>query len=68
MERGYCRDQRPCFSRVPGTRICNCLIGISYKDGECPFCKPEREVTNGRRYPYDPTFCERKIYGRRAEM
>jgi len=41
--------------------LCNCLNAhAKYKDGECPFCKPEREVTNGKIYPYN------KNYGRLA--
>lgn len=35
----------------------NKYIAISpgfYKNsGECPFCKPVKEVTNGKKYPYD---------------
>lgn len=25
--------------------------GFYRKDGQCPFCKPVRDVTNGKRYP-----------------
>ncbi len=61
-----CNDSRPCFGKysikdLPDKVLCNCLNAhAKYKDGECPFCKPEREVTNGKIYPYN------KNYGRLA--
>lgn len=50
-QRKRCHDPRPCFARINGGCA---LIGYDkpmYKDGECPFCKPDREVTNGVYYP-----------------
>lgn len=65
--RPYCPDSRPCFARIfkEGSDIGKCTVlqsvnGKFYKeDGECPFCKPKREVTNGKFYPYDPLYGER---------
>lgn len=57
-----CRDSRPCFAKAlfPSTTfktgfMAKCrLLKTSYRDdGECPFCKPRREVTRGVVYPYD---------------
>jgi len=44
-----CRDSRECFAKKEG-HLCKILME-SYEDGKCPFCKPEREVTDGVRYP-----------------
>lgn len=43
-----CIDERPCFARFESE--CT-LLEDTYPEGECPFCKPERDVTNGVRYP-----------------
>lgn len=57
-----CRDTRKCFATVyyGGMRWCKALGGPPYKnDGDCPFCKEEREVTNGKVYPFNPDYEER---------
>jgi len=44
-----CHDTRECFGRENGR--C-CILSESYeKDGACKFCKPDGEVTNGKKYP-----------------
>jgi len=48
----FCRDSRECFGRLPD-KTCRALTGTYEQDGQCPFCKPDREVTDGVRYPYD---------------
>lgn len=42
--------ERKCF----GNRNGLCEILKARPNGTCSFCKPEREVTNGVRYPYRP--------------
>ena len=56
-----CQDSRYCFAYLPLTGICGILNGTEnvvtgeimapYSDGQCPFCKPEQNVTNGVYYP-----------------
>ena len=51
-----CNDSRRCFAkRDPNSKTCSVLISdggkyTQYEDGECPFCKAIREVTNGKVY------------------
>lgn len=47
-----CRDSRECFAR---NRLDDCTILKSTysREGACTFCKPDKEITNGRRYPHD---------------
>ena len=48
-----CVDSRPCFGKStyhPGK--CTVLVQGYDHDGECPFCKPKREWTKGKRYPH----------------
>lgn len=54
-----CPDTRECFARLGD----ECVVlqrdsnhsKIFYtEDRECPFCKPERDVTDGKRYFYNP--------------
>lgn len=50
-----CIDSRPCFARKQtpkGDYGCAILTTTYKKDGECPFCKEMRNVTNGVYYPY----------------
>jgi hypothetical protein len=49
-----CNDNRPCFGKgrnLAGDVVCRVLCE-TYADGECPFCKPESDVTKGKKYPY----------------
>lgn len=56
-----CIDTRPCFAKsnekdevdAKGKKImrCTCLTRSYKKDGQCPFCKPRQEWTNGVFYP-----------------
>ena len=50
-----CEDTRKCFGAMfhGGMRFCR-VLGSAYKaGGECPFCKPERDITNGKQYLYN---------------
>lgn len=51
--RPICIDTRECFAKMrTGDRYrCDCLTRSYDVDGDCPFCKPEKEITNGKRYP-----------------
>lgn len=44
-----CRDCRTCFAKNE-KGMCRLLDEV-YNDRECPFCKPDRNITNGRIYP-----------------
>ena len=51
-----CFDTRPCFAknkRSSGRCTCSILNASYINDGECPFCKPEQFVTDGKFYPPD---------------
>lgn len=51
----YCYDDAPCFARKldkDGRGRCTILYR-EYIFGGCPFCKPQKEITNGKRYPYE---------------
>lgn len=55
-----CNDSRYCFAKrndMKGHWFCE-ILKDNYPDGVCPFCKPERDVTNGEWYPWDPTYKE----------
>lgn len=46
-----CYDPRPCFARHLGA--CTILTSTyDEADRPCPFCKPERAITKGKRYGY----------------
>ena len=56
-----CVDSRPCFAKNKWTKVCGILTGdkegnIGYTDGQCPFCKPRIDETNGVVYPFDPYY------------
>ena len=58
-----CNDKRQCFAKERGRDGYYCTIlampytnAPMYADGDCPFCKPEKEVTNGKYYPYDTNY------------
>ena len=46
-----CIDKRKCFAKSR-TGGCGILSRTYKKNGECPFCKPKREITRGKMYPY----------------
>ena len=63
--RPKCRDSRPCFAKEKSLQrnyhgdydnMCNVLTRSTYPDGECPFCKPKRDVTNGTAYPFSENY------------
>ena len=65
-----CNDSRPCFAKVvfpvkggKTKQVCTILVK-GYKANTCPFCKPRREVTNGKTYPYDYTYTGVKRYSK----
>lgn len=64
-----CSDPRPCFAREvnpEGTGICMILRDTYLNENKnCPFCKPEKEVTDGKRYPYDVNY-SMKMQGKKA--
>ena len=54
-----CHDTRNCFAKEYRKEVCFCniLVAPGYeKDSECPFCKPNKEITNGKRYPRNPLY------------
>ena len=56
-----CNDSRKCFGkRTEYAGLCKCtVLSETYeRDGDCPFCKPHRTITNGEVYPYN------KYYGK----
>lgn len=56
-----CRFKEPCFARSGGEYLPFCeILSKQIETKTCPFCKPERDVTDGIKYPYNP------IYGRNA--
>ena len=44
-----CVESKPCFANSDG--VCT-LLKSGYKEGECPFCKPTVNITNGKKYPF----------------
>ena len=53
-----CPDSRECFAKKNGRcivlqRDSNHSKGFYSKDGECPFCKPHRDITNGKVYYFE---------------
>lgn len=46
-----CKDSRECFARNQFSE-CTILKTVPGRDGECTFCKPDQEVTNGNYYPH----------------
>lgn len=47
--RPYCNDSRKCFAKSLSGH-CGILTSTYLNDEECPFCKEERNVTDGYRY------------------
>lgn len=47
-----CIDTRECFEKLSNK---SCLaLSITYEhDGECPFCKPDARITDGKYYPIE---------------
>ena len=50
-----CHDKRKCFGKKHSGTKCG-ILRETYPDGECPFCKPRVEVTNGKVYPFNPNY------------
>lgn len=56
-----CEQNCECFAKtkdyICGFELTKCTIlsRTDFGDRKCPFAKPEREVTNGIFYEYDPT-------------
>lgn len=53
-----CNDRRPCFGKQFKPGECG-VLNASYPDGECPFCKERREITDQKFYPYDVNYVAR---------
>lgn len=53
LESDICRCEGPCFAKttITGSNP-KCAILTEPYVSNCPFQKPEREVTNGKRYFY----------------
>lgn len=54
-----CVDSRPCFAQTTirgGFKRCTVLTSAYEESNDCPFAKPDREVTDGVRYPYDTKY------------
>lgn len=51
-----CTDTRPCFGKVKWGKVvrCSALVGDSYEDGKCPFCKPKSNITGTTQYDWKP--------------
>ena len=65
MEDTICHDSRECFAKkvgaITGIPTCEILNKTYRADGMCAFCKPERSVTDGMKYPFDSNYG--KLYG-----
>jgi len=48
-----CRETRVCFAKKNGK--CT-LLTKTGKKGTCNFCKPSREMTDGKYYPFNPAY------------
>ena len=49
-----CKEANKCFAKRNG--ICT-LLDTPFPEGKsCTFCKPRRDVTKGKTYPYDPNY------------
>lgn len=44
----HCIESKPCFAKENG--MCKLLISNYKKEGDCKFCKPKVNVTNGKKY------------------
>lgn len=58
MSSPMCYQTGKCFARSHGA--CTVLMSTAFKGGNCPFQKPEIEITNGKAYPYDPCYVNAK--------
>lgn len=52
-----CNEKRNCFAKKDG--MCT-VLNSTYPAGKCKFCKPEREITKGKRYEYNPDYLVEK--------
>lgn len=52
--KAVCNTEGPCFAKkeISGSMRCVCLHTTYPAGKKCPFQKPERDVTNGKRYPH----------------
>jgi len=53
-----CPDSRECFAKLGDEcvvlqRDANRRKIFYTEDGECPFCKPDRDITNGKVYYFE---------------
>ena len=52
-----CNENRDCFAKKDG--MCT-ILNSTYPSGKCKFRKPEREITKGKRYEYNPDYLVEK--------
>lgn len=52
-----CDDSRACFAKKKhyGIDVCT-ILKSTYENGLCPFCKPDRSVTDGITYEFNPDY------------
>lgn len=48
-----CDDLRPCFARKVGGQCMILTDTYNFYEDLCPFCKRDREKTDGKVYPYN---------------
>lgn len=57
-----CNEDQDCFAKtkdyICGFCITKCTIlsRTDFGNKPCPFAKPEREITGGKSYPYNPEY------------
>ena len=50
-----CEESRACFGKSKSGKRCRVLTE-TYQDGECPFCKEKRDITNDKCYSYQKNY------------
>lgn len=62
MRMPRCVEGKKCFGQVKGLDGLNrCYVLVEpFPDRPCPFCKEERDVTDGKKYPYDANYGGKK--------
>jgi hypothetical protein len=53
MKEPKCHETRVCFAKKNGK--CT-LLTKTGKKGTCNFCKPVRDITDGKFYPFNPAY------------
>lgn len=60
-----CHDRRKCFAQeqLGRTRKICTILHATYQEGKCPFCKPVRDMTDGKAYPRNENYVGRTYKG-----